>query len=98
MRFVHLSPVICSSESGERQSPVGLILILPPSPLRRSTSMTFEPYAVSAFAQLLMEKENMMAWNQFISQSEEDQQSFLKSIIDEEEEDDVAGDQSRVGR
>ena len=54
----------------------------------------FEPYAVSAFAQLLMEKENMMAWNQFISQSEEDQQSFLKSIIDEE--DDVAGDRSQA--
>lgn len=38
----------------------------------------FVPKTVSAFAQLLMEKENMMAWNDFITSSEEVQNDFLK--------------------
>lgn len=39
----------------------------------------FVPSTVSAFAQLLMEKENMLAWNDFITSSEEVQEDFLKS-------------------
>lgn len=46
----------------------------------------FVPQSVSVFAQLLMEKDNMKAWNEFILQSEEDQQSFLQSVIDDEED------------
>lgn len=38
----------------------------------------FVPSSVSAFAQLLMEKENMLAWNDFITSSEEVQEDFLK--------------------
>jgi hypothetical protein len=51
----------------------------------------FVPRSVSVFAQLLMEKENMQAWNEFILSSEEDQQSFLKSVIDDEDEEDERG-------
>ena len=37
----------------------------------------FIPQTVSAFAQLLMEKENMNAWNKIINCTEEEQDKFL---------------------
>ena len=46
----------------------------------------FVPRTVSAFAKLLMEKENMQAWNDFISASEEDQEFFLGSVDSDEED------------
>lgn len=46
----------------------------------------FVPNTVSAFAQLLMEKENMKAWNDFLAKTDEEQDEFLRqnSHLDDE--------------
>ena len=56
----------------------------------------FVPESVSVFAQLLMEKESMMAWNEFIAQSEEEQQSFLRSVVMDSSSDSESGDEDDV--
>lgn len=57
----------------------------------------FIPLSSSPFSRLLEEKENMKAWNNFLSKSEEEQRSFLKSVhgSEDEEEDDACCDQRK---
>lgn len=51
----------------------------------------FVPTTVSAFARLLMEKEHMKAWNDFIQCSEEEQEDFLRLIDSRSENEWVNG-------
>lgn len=51
----------------------------------------FVPTTVSAFARLLMEKEHMKAWNDFIQCSEEEQEDFLRIIDSRRENEWVTG-------
>lgn len=51
----------------------------------------FVPQTMSAFARLLMEKEHMKAWNDFIQCSEEEQEDFLRLIDSRRENEWVSG-------
>ena len=44
----------------------------------------FVPRTVSAFAQLLMEKENMKVWNDFLAKTEDEQDEFLRQNCSDE--------------
>lgn len=44
----------------------------------------FVPRTMSAFAQLLMEKENMQAWNDFLAKTEDEQDEFLRQNCSDE--------------
>lgn len=58
----------------------------------------FVPQTMSAFARLLMEKEHMKAWNDFIQCSEEEQEDFLRLIDSKRENEWVNGGHNINGK